>query len=79
MFGNLFRIRGAGRITKIAKRVMRSHMAINVSFSFFCLLNVCLMSVFFACSYGADGAEQEESASLCEYVLQFEVKFEFSN
>lgn len=35
----------------------------------------------FACSHRADGAEQEESASVCEYVLQFTVKFEasFSN
>lgn len=53
--------------------------ALSVSFQF-CLSNVCLMSVF-ACSCCADGAEQEESASVCEYVLQFALRFQtsFSN
>lgn len=54
------------------KDVVRSCVAICGFFIFVCFTSV------FACSCRADGAEQEESAFVCEYVLQFAVKFETS-
>lgn len=35
-----------------------------------------LIILNFTCSFCEDGAEQEESASVCEYFLQFAVMFE---
>lgn len=59
---NLFWIRGARRITKITRGNEESRVYTETRF-------LCFTSAL-ACSCCPHGAEQEEGASVCEYVIQ---------